>query len=270
MEMARVMTVAGSDSGGGAGIQADIKTITVLGGYASSAISALTAQNTFGVRAVHAVPPEFLSAQIDAIMEDIGADAAKSGMLHSAEVIETVADSFVRHKVCNYVLDPVLVAKSGALLLEPDAIDVLAKKLFPLARLVTPNIPEAERVGSIKINDTDSMREAAKRIRDLGPAAVLVKGGHLKASNCVDILLDGADFYEFSGSRIDSRNTHGTGCTLSAAIATCLGFGLGLEAAVGRAREFVFLGIQHAPGIGGGWGPLNHLAAAGHAGASFD
>lgn len=261
MTMPRVLTVAGSDSGGGAGIQADIKTITVLGGFATSAIAALTAQNTTGVRSIHAVPLPFLADQIDMVMEDIGADAAKSGMLSGAGVIETVADAFRRHSVPNYVLDPVLVSNSGAALLDDAAVDVMIARLFPLARIVTPNVPEAERITLHRVKGPDSAREAARRIADLGPAAVLVKGGHLAGAECLDLLYDGAAFHEFVSPRIDSRHTHGTGCTLSAAIATFIGAGLDLCLAVERARDFVRAGIQLAPGLGRGWGPLNHRAA---------
>lgn len=262
MSLPRVLTVAGSDSGGGAGIQADIKTITVLGAFATSAITALTAQNTTGVRSIHPVPPAFVRDQIDMVLGDIGTDAAKSGMLLSSETAAAVAGAFEAWRVPNYVLDPVLVSKSGALLLDREAIEVMVARLFPLARLVTPNVPEAEAITGMTIADETAAREAALRLHALGPAAVLVKGGHLGGAACTDLLYDGRRFQTFSSRRLDSRQTHGTGCTLSAAIAAFLARGQGVAEAVARARAFVYQGILLAPGLGRGWGPLGHLAAA--------
>jgi len=259
--IARVLTIAGSDSGGGAGIQADLKTITVLGGYGMSAITALTAQNTVGVHGVHAVPPEFVAEQIDAVLTDIGADAAKTGMLATAEIVRVVAAALERHDVPNVVVDPVMVAKSGDALLSPDAEAVLREELLPRAALVTPNIPEAERLTGESIESLEDMERAAARLVDAGAAAALVKGGHL-AGDAIDVLHDGTRIHRFPGERIPTKNTHGTGCTYSAAIATGLAQGMGLAEAVRRAKEFVARAIARSLDIGEGCGPLDHAAAA--------
>jgi len=254
----RVLSVAGSDSGGGAGIQADIKTITMLGGFAMTAITALTAQNTLGVEEVMPVDPRFVGVQMRAVLSDIGADAIKTGMLGSARVIEAVA------RVCEslgagipLVLDPVMVAKGGARLLDAGASDALVLRLFPLASLVTPNVPEAEVLTGLRIETVADMQRAADAILALGPSAVLMKGGHLPGETVVDVLrtADGAE-HRFEGPRVASRSTHGTGCTLASAIAIGIAEGLTLEGAVSRARKYVVRAIQQAPGLGHGHGPL--------------
>lgn len=272
----RVLTIAGSDSGGGAGIQADIKTITALGGYAASAITALTAQNTQGVFGIHEVPLEFIRQQITLVLDDIGADAIKTGMLHKAEVIEVVADVlgewYLAHsKIPSpstthqapgtwipLIVDPVMVAKGGAPLLESEAIDTMKTKLFPFAAIVTPNIPEAELLSGIRIDDPDGMTKAAERILAFGPQAVLIKGGHLKGEHVVDILCSAEGMERFESKRIDTNNTHGTGCTLASAIAIGLAKKMDLFQAVERARNYVQEAIRTAHAIGRGHGPLNH------------
>jgi hydroxymethylpyrimidine/phosphomethylpyrimidine kinase len=254
----RVLSVAGSDSGGGAGIQADIKTITMLGGFAMTAVTALTAQNTLGVEDVFPVDPRFVAAQMRAVLSDIGADAIKTGMLGSYPVIEAVA------KTCEslaagipVIVDPVMVAKGGASLLDKGAVDALILRLLPLASLVTPNVPEAEVLTGLKIRSIVDMERAADAILGLGPSAVLMKGGHLEGDTVVDILrtADGAE-HRFEGPRIASRSTHGTGCTLASAIAAGVAEGLTLQGAVARARDYVVKAIQQAPGLGRGHGPL--------------
>jgi hydroxymethylpyrimidine/phosphomethylpyrimidine kinase len=257
-----ILTIAGSDSGGGAGIQADLKTITALGGFGTCAITALTAQNTTGVRAVHEVPAEFVTAQIDAVAEDIGVAAAKTGMLSSAPIVEAVADSLRRHEIGNLVVDPVMVAKSGDRLLAPDAEQVLREELLPLALVVTPNLAEAAALAGAPVENPDQMREAARRIADLGPRRVLVKGGHLSGEP-VDLLYDGARFAEIARPRVDTVNTHGTGCTFSAAIATFLGRGEGVGQAVQKARDALQLALEHSLPLGRGHGPLDHRAMFG-------
>ncbi len=257
--MKRVLTVAGSDSGGGAGIQADLKTITVLGGYGMSVITALTAQNTRAVRAVHPVPPEFVRAQLDAVMDDIGADAVKTGMLGGAGVVRAVADGVRRHGIGNLVVDPVMVAKSGDALLPGSARCVLISELLPLALLATPNLPEAEVLCGCPVDTVARMRDAAVAIAELGPRWVLVKGGHLEGDP-VDVLYGGDRFHILSGSRIRSKHTHGTGCTLSAAIATYLAQGAGVVEAVTRARSFLVRAIEGGIALGKGHGPTNPYA----------
>jgi hydroxymethylpyrimidine/phosphomethylpyrimidine kinase len=255
----RVLVVAGSDSGGGAGIQADIKTVTALGGYAASAITALTAQNTTGVFAIEEVPVAFIAEQMTVVLDDIGADALKTGMLHRAEVIETVA-RVVREAAASVplVVDPVMVAKGGAVLLAEDAHQALVSQLLPLARIVTPNAPEAAQLAGVAVDTEEAMAEAARRILALGPRAVLLKGGHLAGAEVVDLLVDRHGARRFAGPRLETRHTHGTGCTLASAIATGLAQGMALEAAVARARDYVLEAIRTAPGLGAGHGPLNH------------
>jgi hydroxymethylpyrimidine/phosphomethylpyrimidine kinase len=254
----RVLSVAGSDSGGGAGIQADIKTITMLGGFAMTAVTALTAQNTLGVEGVLMVEPRFVAQQMRAVLSDIGADAIKTGMLGSSNVVHAVAG------VCEslaagvpLIVDPVMIAKGGAPLLDKDAVDALVLRLLPLASLVTPNVPEAEALTGLKIRTHSDMERAADAILGLGPSAVLMKGGHLEGDTVMDLLrtADGAE-HRFEGPRIMSRSTHGTGCTLASAIAAGVAEGLTLAGAVGRARDFVVRAIQQAPGLGRGHGPL--------------
>lgn len=257
--LARVLVIAGSDSGGGAGIQADIKTITALGGYAATALTALTAQDTTGVHGVHSVPLNFLRLQIERVLDDIGADAIKIGMIGDAGAIDLVADILAgRPELPPVVLDPVMIAKGGQRLLASDAIDTFKRRLLPLAAVVTPNVPEAEALSGMVITDKNMMLHAAEAMLTLGVAAVLVKGGHLDGEVVTDILATEAGPDSFNAPRIQTRHTHGTGCTLSSAIATGLAQGLDLRAAVIRARAYVRAAIATAPGFGAGHGPLNH------------
>lgn len=258
--MKRILTIAASDSGGGAGIQADIKTITVLGEFAMSAITALTAQNTRGVEAVHPVPPPFIKQQIDAVVQDIGADAVKTGMLLNVETIKTVARALRQHGITRVVIDPVMLAKSGDCLLEKSAVDTLRQELFPLAFMITPNLDEAAALCGITVDSPAAMKEAALMLHRMGPRYVLIKGGHLHG-DCIDLLYDGSSFLEFPGSRIDTKNTHGTGCTFSAAIATELSRGLPAADAVRRAKEFITTAIRFSLPLGAGHGPTNPFAA---------
>jgi hydroxymethylpyrimidine/phosphomethylpyrimidine kinase len=259
------MTVAGSDSGGGAGIQADLKTFMAFGVYGASAVTAVTAQNTVGVRAIHEIPPEVVAAQIDAVLEDIGADAVKTGMLSSAAIIEVVADRLRAHSIAALVVDPVMVAKSGDALLRPEAIQVLVRLLLPLAAVITPNAPEATALTGVEVRDVASAREAARRIHDLGPAMVIVKGGHLDGDRSDDLVFDGRSFEVLSGRRIATPHTHGTGCTFSAAIAACLARGMAPLEAAREARAFLQGAIEHAEPLGAGHGPVNHLWRTFHA-----
>ena len=255
----RALTIAGSDSGGGAGIQADLKTFSAFGVYGASAITAITAQNTLGVRAIHEVPPDVVAAQIDAVLEDIGADAAKTGMLSSTAIIEAVADRLRAHSVAALVVDPVMVAKSGDALLHPEAVRALIELLLPMAAVITPNAPEATVLSGIEVRDAESAREAARRIHALGPAMVIVKGGHFDGDRSDDLVFDGEAFEVLSGRRIDTPHTHGTGCTFSAAIAACLARGTEPLAAAREARAFLQGAIEHAEPLGAGHGPVNHL-----------
>ena len=254
----RAMTIAGSDSGGGAGIQADLKTFAALGVYGTSAITAITAQNTVGVTAVHEIPTEVISAQIDAVLDDIGADAVKTGMLSSSPIIECVAQAIQRHHVQWLVVDPVMIAKSGDSLLREDAIGVLRDQLLPLAAVVTPNIPEAEAITEKSITTPADARRAAQEIVNLGAGAVVVKGGHLDGP-ATDLFYDGSRFHEFTSARIDTKNTHGTGCTFASAVAAGLARGMTMIDAVALAKEFVTEAIRHSFPLGQGHGPLNHF-----------
>lgn len=260
----RVLVVAGSDSGGGAGIQADLKTVQALGGFGMTAITALTAQNTVGVHGVHAVPAAFVRQQMEAVLDDLGADAVKTGMLGSADVIATVAE-LLRGRVLRggglaFVLDPVMVAKGGARLLDPAAIGALLA-LLPLATVVTPNIPEAEALLGRAIGDHAAALDAAVALRGMGAAAVLLKGGHLDGPVVRDVLATAWGVEVLESERIDTRHTHGTGCTLASAVATGLAQGLELRAAVHRASAYVHAAIRAAPGFGAGHGPLWHGVA---------
>lgn len=257
-----VLTVAGSDSGGGAGIQADLKTVTLLGSYGSSVLTALTAQNTRGVSGIHGVPPAFVADQLDAVFSDIPVDVVKTGMLFSAETIVAIAAKLTEYRRRMVVVDPVMVAKGGANLIDRGAVSVLKERLFPLAYLVTPNIPEAERLTGANISDEESMREAARRLHRLGARNVLLKGGHLLAGDSVDILFDGAAFHRFVSPRILSKNTHGTGCTFASAIATYLAQGDPLREAIARAKRYITAAIRLAQPLGRGHGPVNHILAA--------
>jgi len=258
-KVGRVLVIAGSDSGGGAGIQADIKAIMALGGFAMTALTALTAQNTRGVSAVLLVPQQFLRAQIDAVMADIGADAIKTGMLPDTDSIETVAD-FVEglSAPLPFVMDPVMVATSGDRLQGEEALHALKTRLIPLATVITPNIPEAELLLGTRIADAADQRRAAEALLALGADAVLVKGGHLTGETVTDILATPSGLVAMTGERIASTSTHGTGCTLASAIAAGLARGMPLADAVRRARAYVAAAIRAAPGLGGGHGPLGH------------
>ncbi|GAC1344793.1 MAG: bifunctional hydroxymethylpyrimidine kinase/phosphomethylpyrimidine kinase [Ktedonobacteraceae bacterium] len=253
----KALTIAGSDSGGGAGIQADLKTFAALGVYGLSALTAITVQNTMGVRAAQDLPPELIEAQIDAVLEDIGADAAKTGMLSSSAIIEVVAMCVSRWNL-RLVVDPVMVAKGGDPLLQPEAVTTLCTVLLPLAEVVTPNLFEAEVLTGQRIETLDDMRTAAQAIHALGPHHVIVKGGH-RAADPVDVYFDGERFAELSGDRISTRHTHGTGCTFSAAIAAFMARGLSVDAAVAGAKNYITEAIRHAPGIGSGHGPVEHF-----------
>jgi hydroxymethylpyrimidine/phosphomethylpyrimidine kinase len=256
----RVLIVAGSDSGGGAGIQADIKTVTVLGGYAATAITALTAQSTEGVFGVHGVPPDFIRDQMRLVLGDIGADCIKIGMLHSAAVIEAVAAVLEKEGAgVPVVLDPVMVAKGGAPLLEADAVAAYRASLPRLATVMTPNLPEAEELLGRDIGGVEDMESAASELRRLGAAAVLLKGGHLVGDTVVDLLASETGTRRFENPRIETRHTHGTGCTLASAVAAGIARGLALDEAVAQAIDYVHGAIAEAPGFGRGHGPLNHL-----------
>jgi hydroxymethylpyrimidine/phosphomethylpyrimidine kinase len=253
----RILVIAGSDSGGGAGIQADIKTAMALGAHASTAVTALTAQDTTGVHGVYPVPPGFIRQQIAVALADPGADAVKTGMLGDAGVIEAVAAALVDARL-PLVVDPVMVAKGGARLLDPAALDALTRRLLPLAALLTPNLPEAEALTGMAIPDLAGMHRAAQRLLRLGSAAVLLKGGHAAGEVVTDLLATAEGTLTFQRRRLHTRHTHGTGCTLATAIACGLAAGLTLAEAVGRARDYVQAAIAAAPGIGAGHGPLGH------------
>ncbi|MBW2648723.1 MAG: bifunctional hydroxymethylpyrimidine kinase/phosphomethylpyrimidine kinase [Deltaproteobacteria bacterium] len=259
MTIKRVLTIAGSDSGGGAGIQADLKTITVLGGFGMSVITALTAQNTLGVHGIHEVPADFIEKQFDAVATDIGVDAAKTGMLSSSEIMRTVAKKIEQYSIKKLVVDPVMVAKGGAMLIRQDAKQTLIDRLLPLAFVITPNVPEAQELTGMKIVTVEDMKEAAKAINRMGAENVFLKGGHM-SGDALDILYDGRDFHQFVSERIDTKNTHGTGCTTSAAIATGLAQGMDVYEAVKRAKDYITMAIKFSFCIGGGHGPTNHMA----------
>ena len=257
----RVLSIAGSDSGGGAGVQADLKTFAALGCFGMTAITALTAQNTTGVRSIHAVPLQILADQIDAVVEDIGADAVKIGMLHSAPTVQAVADAIDRHRLRQVVLDPVMVATSGATLIDPPAVASLVRELFPRTALVTPNLDEAALLVDRPLRSEADMEAAARELLARGANAVLLKGGHLDGDTVSDLLLvKAADPQWMRAPRIATANTHGTGCTLSSAIAAHLALGADLPQAVRQAREFVRGALQAGATVrtGTGSGPLNH------------
>jgi hydroxymethylpyrimidine/phosphomethylpyrimidine kinase len=251
------LTIAGSDSGGGAGIQADLKVFMALGCHGASALTALTAQNTVGVTAIHEVPADFVGAQIDAVASDLGVAAAKTGMLASAPIIEAVADGLERHSIERLVVDPVFVSKHGNALLADDAVDALTKHVFPLATVVTPNLHEASAIVGYEVDSLSSMGAAARALHSLGPRSVLVKGGHLGTDRAIDVFFDGAEQVEIEGPRYDTEDTHGTGCALSAAIAARLAHGDDLLAAVRFAKEFVSGAIDRSLRLGHGFGPVN-------------
>jgi len=254
-----VLTIAGSDSSAGAGIQADLKTFAALGVYGTSVITALTAQNTSEVTAVHEAPPELVAAQIDAVVQDIRPDAVKTGMLSSAPIIEAVAEKLRQYALANVVVDPVMVSKGGARLLREDAIEALIELMLPLATVVTPNIPEAEDLVGYKIRTYLQIQEAAREIHGMGPRNVVIKGGHRQGETVVDTLFDGRDIHEFSGPRIHTTSTHGTGCTFASAIAANLALGTNVPEAVGAAREYLEGALMNAYPVGRGHGPVNHF-----------
>ena len=255
----RVLICAGSDSGGGAGIQADIKTVTALGGFATTAITALTAQNTLGVFGVLDVPPAFIAQQMELVLDDIGTDAVKTGMLSKPEVIETIVATLERLAPdAPVVVDPVMVAKGGHKLLDDAAHQALLHRLLPRATLLTPNLPEAEALTGLSVTDPEAMAEAGRMLRNFGAGAVLVKGGHLDRAEVIDVLVHAGGTELFTYPRIESSSTHGTGCTLSSAIATGLAQGRDLRAAIGMALAYVREAIRRAPGLGKGHGPLDH------------
>lgn len=257
----RVLTIAGSDSGGGAGIQADLKTFSALGCYGMTAITAITAQNTQGVRAIHGIPSEMLAAQIDAVVEDIGVDAVKIGMLHSPDVVHVVAQAIRQYDLPHVVLDPVMVATSGDRLIAAETVQVLVQELFPLATLITPNLDEAQLLLGQSIRGQDDLEPAARALLALGAQGVLLKGGHLPGNEVVDLLLlPQQPAVRLASPRIASRNVHGTGCTLSSAIAAHVAMGQTLTQAVASARDYILAAIEAGAAVrtGHGHGPLNH------------
>jgi hydroxymethylpyrimidine kinase/phosphomethylpyrimidine kinase/thiamine-phosphate diphosphorylase len=256
----RVLTVAGSDSGGGAGIQADLKTITLLGSYGMSVITALTAQNTCGVRGIHPVPATFVDEQLAAVLEDLAPEVVKTGMLLDATIVHLVAERLKQYGLLA-VVDPVMIAKGGAPLLQKEAVEACRKKLLPQTYLLTPNLPEAAELTGLPVHNEADMERAGRRLQELGARNVLLKGGHLDGE-AIDLLLDGEALYRLPAKRINCRNTHGTGCTSSAAIAALLAGGHPLPEAVALAKEFITEAIRTAPDLGAGHGPVNHFAAA--------
>ncbi|MUT65740.1 bifunctional hydroxymethylpyrimidine kinase/phosphomethylpyrimidine kinase [Paenibacillus sp. NEAU-GSW1] len=256
----RALTIAGSDSGGGAGIQADLKTFQELGAYGMSALTAATAQNTLGVQGVYPLAKEAVAAQIHSVGSDIGVDALKTGMLFSADIIETVAEAIAFFGWTKVVVDPVMIAKGGASLLQDEAVRAMTEKLLPLTAVVTPNIPEAERLTGVSIRSRADKIEAAKRLAGFGARNVIIKGGHEDGGEAVDLLFDGSSVTEMSGKRIETARTHGTGCTYSAALTAGLAQGMGMEEAARRAKAFIQAAIEDGIVIGSGHGPTNHWA----------
>ena len=256
--LGRVLIIAGSDSGGGAGVQADIKTVTALGGYAATAITAITVQNTLGVHDIFPIPVALVEAQARAVLDDIGADTIKIGMLGGVEVVETVARLLDIARAIPAVIDPVMIAKGGRRLLAGKALDALRSLLVPRATLLTPNAPEAAVLTGLAVDSTDDLRRAGEALLGMGARAVLMKGGHVAGESVIDLLMSASGETSFEGPRIAGRHTHGTGCTLASAIAAGLAQGLSTEAAVERARGYVQRAIASAPGIGHGHGPLDH------------
>jgi hydroxymethylpyrimidine/phosphomethylpyrimidine kinase len=254
-----VLTIAGSDSGGGAGIQADLKTFAALGVYGTSVVTALTAQNTREVTAVHEAPPEFIAAEIDAVAGDIRPDAVKTGMLSSASITEVVASKLRAYALPNVVVDPVMVSKGGSRLLREDAVEAVVGLMLPLAEVVTPNIPEAEELVGYRIRTYLQVQEAAREIHEMGPRNVVIKGGHREGETVVDTLFDGREMHEFTGPRIHTTSTHGTGCTFASAIAANLALGADMREAVGAARRYLEGALIHAYPVGQGHGPVNHF-----------
>src|SRR5579875_1973177 len=258
--MKTALTIAGSDSGGGAGIQADLKTFSALGVFGTSAIVAITAQNTLGVRSWIALPPEMVAAQIDAVIEDLGADAVKTGMLANAAIIAVVAERLRAHRLSTLVVDPVMVAKSGDPLLEPDAVAALRDRLLPLALVITPNWPEAAELTGRPVRSLAEARDAARALVELGARHAVVKGGHGEGP-AVDVLYDGERFHDYEAPRIETRHTHGTGCTFASAIAAELAKGATVPEAVARAKAYLTAALERAPQLGHGHGPVHHFWA---------
>ena len=258
MKIPKAMPMAGSDSGGGAGVKADLKPFAALGVYGASTLTAITAQNTVAVTTVHDIPTDVITAQIDAVLTDIGADAVKTGMLSSSDIIECVCEALEVHGVQRLVVDPVMIAKSGDALLREDAIGSLRTRLLPLAMVVTPNIPEAEALTETTIVSDADVRRAAEAIVGMGARSVVVKGGH-REGPATDLFYDGKEFKEFTAPRFDTVNTHGTGCTFAAAVAAGLARGMVVTDAVALAKDYVTEGIRHSFSIGQGHGPLNHF-----------
>ncbi len=258
--MRRALTIAGSDSGGGAGIQADLKTFTSFQVYGLSVLTAITAQNTLGVQGVETLPPDFVTLQIRSVLSDIGADAGKTGMLATNEIVAVVAEGVREFQLPNLVVDPVMVSATGHRLLDEDAVEAVKTLLFPLATVVTPNLDEATILWGEKVNDLNGMKEAAKAIKALGPRYVLVKGGHLSGPKILDVLYDGKRFEVWDTPKIPTEHTHGSGCTISAAIAAGLAKGHEVKEAVDTARRYIHAAIRTAVKIGKGKGPVNHLA----------
>jgi hydroxymethylpyrimidine/phosphomethylpyrimidine kinase len=260
----RLLTIAGSDSGGGAGIQADLKTFNALGCYGMSAITALTAQNTTGVRAIHAIPPQMLRDQIDAVIEDIGVDAVKIGMLHAPEIVQVVADAIDRHQLRQVILDPVMIATSGAVLIENEAVKALVQQLFPRVQLITPNLDEAGFLVGYTLKNEADMESAADQLLSVGARAVLIKGGHLSGDTVADLFVNSqGQKWWLRAPRIHSPNTHGTGCTLSSAIAAHLALGDPIEQAIQKSHAYIRQALQAGAHVrtGSGSGPLNHFSA---------
>ncbi|MEF3307274.1 bifunctional hydroxymethylpyrimidine kinase/phosphomethylpyrimidine kinase [Paenibacillus sp. GYB003] len=262
MNVYKALTIAGSDSGGGAGIQADLKTFQELGVFGMSAITALTSQNTLGVQGVFPIPPDTVGSQIDSVLSDIGADAIKTGMLFSADIIALVAEKLKRYGPIPLVVDPVMIAKGGAALLQREAVEALRRELLPVAAVLTPNVPEAcALLGSAdEIRTADQAVEAAKRLHELGPRYIFLKGGHMEGDEAIDVLYDGTEVRLFASPRIRTKHTHGTGCTTASAIAAGLAKGLSVVDAVAEAKRFITAAIGSALDIGGGIGPTNHAA----------
>ncbi len=260
--MYRALTIAGSDSGGGAGIQADLKTFAALGVYGMSVLTSITAQNTVGVQGIYDLPADFVGLQIDSVLTDMGADAVKTGMLSNARIIEVVATKLKEHGVENLVIDPVMIAKSGDRLLREDAQEALVAQLLPLAKVVTPNLHEAQALSGLEIAGVQHMKEAAKAIYEMGPDNVVVKGGHLPGES-IDLLYDGREFFEFPGPHIETKNTHGTGCTFASAIAAGLAKGQDVPTAVEAAKGYITKALQGAIEweLGQGHGPVHHFFA---------
>jgi len=256
----RVLTVGGSDSGGGAGVQADLKTVTLLGGYGMSALTALTAQNTLGVTGIHPCPADFVAEQLETVLSDLGADTLKTGMLFSADIVSAVASAISRHGLLA-IVDPVMIAKGGAPLLQQQAVETLKTELIPVTYLLTPNLPEAEALSGMTIETEADMEHAARKLQAMGARNVLLKGGHLKGE-AIDLLATGNELHRFVSERVNTINTHGTGCTFSAAIATLLAQGQPLPVAVKFAKRFISAAIRSAPDFGGGHGPVNHWQGA--------